>query len=180
MDTKNVFLNGDLQEEIYMHPPPSYSHSPNQMCKLQRAFYGLKQTLRAWLVKFSFTISAFGFVSTPHDYALFTRCSDQGMILLLLYVDDMIITGDDIKGIIELWQYLNQHFEIKDFGSLSYFLGLEVSSDDDGYYLSQAKYAFDLLSGANISDSKIVLTPLKPNVKLSSLDGTPLSNPTLH
>jgi hypothetical protein len=102
--------------------------------------YGQKQA------PFSFTIAPIGFVSSSYDSAIFIWRSDTGLILLLLYVDDMIITGDDTAGIHNLQQFLSQQFEMNDLGSLSYFLGLEVSSDPNGYYLSQAKYASDLIS----------------------------------
>lgn len=92
----------------------------------------------------------------------------------------MIITGDDITGISNLKRYLSQHFEMKDLGHLNYFLGLEVSSHSDGYTLSQAKYASDLLSRAGITDTKTVSTPLEPNVKLDLFDGTPLPDATLY
>uniref|UniRef100_A0A2N9GCA0 CCHC-type domain-containing protein n=1 Tax=Fagus sylvatica TaxID=28930 RepID=A0A2N9GCA0_FAGSY len=112
--------------------------------------------------------------------ALFIRRSDKGMILLLLYVDDMIITGDDHSGISDFKLFLHQQFEMKDLGHLSYFLGLEVSSDSTGYYLSQAKYASDLLSRAGLTDTKVVSTPLEMNARLTPLDGTPLSDATLY
>jgi hypothetical protein len=102
------------------------------------------------------------------------------MILLLLYVDDMIITGDDHSGIFDFKQFLHQQFEMKDLGHLSYFLGLEVSFDSNGYYLSQAKYASDLLSRAGSTDTKVVSTPLKMNARFAPLDGTPLSDATLY
>ena len=102
------------------------------------------------------------------------------MIFLLLYVDDMIITGDDHSGISDFKLFLHQQFEMKDFGHLSYFLGLEVSSDFTGYYLSQAKYASDLLSRAGLTDTKVVSTPLEMNARLTPLDGIPLSNATLY
>ena len=92
---------------------------------------------------------------TLHFYSL-----DPIVITLILpYVDDVIITFDNIVGICALQQFLNQHFEMKDLGTLSYFLGLEVTSSSDGYYLSQAKYASDLLSKAGITDNKTVSTP---------------------
>jgi hypothetical protein len=109
--------------------PPGYDHPPHKVCRLRRALYGLKQAPRAWFSKFSSTIAQTGFVSRPYDSALFIRRSDAGLILLLLYVDDMIITGDDTVSIRNLQQFLSQQFEMKDLGSLSYFLGLEVSSD---------------------------------------------------
>ncbi|GKV26095.1 hypothetical protein SLEP1_g35448 [Rubroshorea leprosula] len=128
IDVKNVFLNGDLVEEVYMKPPPRLEHPPN------------KSLPSIWF-------------ETNH-----------GMVLLLLYVDDMIITRDDILGIHDLRQFLNHKFEMKDLGVLSYFLGLEVTSYDDGYLLSQTKYAYDLISKAGFTDSKTSSTPLEPNV----------------
>jgi hypothetical protein len=180
MDVKNAFLNGDLSEEVYMQLPPGLSHSTNKVCRLRRALYGLKQAPRAWFAKFSTTISRLGYSIIPYDSALFIRHTDRGTILLLLYVDDMIITGDDITGIQELKQFLSQHFEMKDLGPLNYFLGLEISSSSDGYYLTQAKYISDLLSRANLTDSKIVDTPTELNTRLTPHDGEPLRDFTLY
>ena len=132
MDVKNPFLNGIWDEEVYMHPPPGYSHPPQKVYLLRRALYGLKQALRAWFAKFSSTIARLGFTSSPHDSALFIHRTNKGIILLLLFVDDMIITGDDSMAISDLQNYLSQHFKTKDLGSLSYFLGLEVSSGSNG------------------------------------------------
>uniref|UniRef100_A0A2N9FK40 Integrase catalytic domain-containing protein n=1 Tax=Fagus sylvatica TaxID=28930 RepID=A0A2N9FK40_FAGSY len=156
MDVKNAFLNGDLTEEVYMQAPPGYSDYPDKVCPPSSRSV------------------------CSHDTALFIRRSDKGMILLLLYVDDMIITGDDHSGISDFKLFLHQQFEMKDLGHLSYFLGLEVSSDSTGYYLSQAKYASDLLSRAGLTDTKVVSTPLEMNARLTPLDGTPLSDATLY
>ena len=90
----------------------------------------------------------------------------------------MIIIGDDFAGIFSLQHFLSQHFEMKDLGTFSYFLGLEVTSSSNGYYLSQAKYASDLLSKASITDNKTVSTPLEYNAKLTPLDGEPISDAT--
>ncbi|KAL5762227.1 hypothetical protein ACOSP7_018491 [Xanthoceras sorbifolium] len=180
MDVKNAFLNGDLTEEVYMKPPPGYDSPPNKVCRLRRALYGLKQAPRAWFAKFSTTIQQFGFLSSAYDSALFIRKTDHGCIFLLLYVDDMIITGDDVTGISDLKDFLRQHFEMKDLGHLSFFLGLEVSSDSNGFYLSQAKYVSDLLARAGLTDSKTTANPLEANVKLTPLEGIPLRDPTLY
>ncbi|GKV53531.1 hypothetical protein SLEP1_g60051 [Rubroshorea leprosula] len=125
MDVKNAFLNGDLEEEVYMKPSPGLHRPPNKVCRLRRALYGLKQSLRDWYAKFSATVSEFGFTSSPHDTALFICKTAWGMVLLLLYVDDMIITEDDVACVEELKQSLSQKFEMKDVGVLSYFLGLK-------------------------------------------------------
>ena len=149
MDVKNVFLNGELTEEVYMQLPPGFSQPPgfsHKVCCLRQALYGLKQAPRAWFAKFSSTISQHGFSASSYDSALFFRRSDHGITLFLLYVDDMIITSDDVQGIQDLKRFLGQHFEMKDLGPLSYFLSLEVSSSSNGYYLTQFKYTSDLIS----------------------------------
>ncbi|GKV26797.1 hypothetical protein SLEP1_g36032 [Rubroshorea leprosula] len=147
MDVKNAFLNGDLEEEVYMKPHLGLNHPPNKVCRLCRALYGLKQSPRAWYAKISATMSEFGFTSSPHDI-----------------------------GVEELKQSLNQKFEMKDLGVLSYFLGLEVASLDDGYLLSEVKYVSDLVSKAELNDGKSVSTPLEPNVKLTPMDDSSLSD----
>nr|GEW50397.1 putative copia-type protein [Tanacetum cinerariifolium] len=95
---KNAFLNGELQEEVHMKLPQGYLHLPNQVCKLKKALYGLKQAPRAWYKKFSTSVNKLGFSSSSYDHALFVRRINKGIVLLLLYVDDMIITRDDIQG----------------------------------------------------------------------------------
>ena len=99
MDVKNAFLNGELSEEVYMQPPPGLSVDSNKVCRLRRALYGLKQAPRAWFAKFSSSIFRLGYTASPYDSALFLRRTDKGTILLLIYVDNMIITGDDLSSI---------------------------------------------------------------------------------
>jgi len=101
-----------------MAPPPSVSHDSGYVCKLKKALYGLKQTPRAWFDKFSVVISSLGFVSNSYDPALFIKSNDTSRIILSLYVDDMIITSDDIDGISVLKTELARQFEMKDLGSL--------------------------------------------------------------
>jgi len=121
-----------------------------------------------------------GYTVSPYDSTLFLRRTDKGTILLLLYVDDMIITGDDLSGIQELKDFLSQQFEMKDLGHLSYFLGLEITHSTDGLYITQAKYASELLSRAGLTDSKTVDTPVELNAHLTPTGGKPLSNPSLY
>ena len=183
MDVENVFLNGELSEEVYMKLPPDYSHPPgfpHRVFRLRRALYGLKQAPRAWFSKFSSIISQHDFSGSSFDTDLFLRRSGHGIIILLLYVNDMIIAGDDMQGIQDLKHFLGRQFEMKDLGPLNYFFGLEVSSSADGYYLTQAKYTSDLISRASITDSKIVDTPIEYNYHLNSHDGESLSDTTLY
>ena len=107
MDFKNAFSNGNLSEEFYMQPPPGLSVDSNKVCHLRRALYSLKQAPRGWFAKFSSTISRLGYMANHYDSALFLHRIDKDTILLLLYVDDMIITGDDLNGIQELKVFFN-------------------------------------------------------------------------
>ena len=100
--------------------------------------------------------------------------------MLLLYVDDMIITSDDLSGIQELNDFLSQQFEMKDLGHLSYFLGLEITYFTEGLYITQAKYASDLLARAGLTDNKTVDTPFELNAHLTPSGRKPLSNPSLY
>uniref|UniRef100_A0A7N2LS35 Integrase catalytic domain-containing protein n=1 Tax=Quercus lobata TaxID=97700 RepID=A0A7N2LS35_QUELO len=106
MDVKNAFLNRDLSEEVSMQHLPGLSVDSNKVCYLRSALYGLKQAPWAWFAKFSSTISRLGYMASQYDSALFLRRTDKDTILLLLYVDDMIITGDDLSGIQELKDFL--------------------------------------------------------------------------
>ena len=121
-----------------------------------------------------------GYTTSPYDSALFLRHTDKGTILLLLYVDDMIITGDDLSDIQELKDFLSQQFEMKDLGHLSYFLGLAITHSTDGLYITQVKYASDFLSRAGLTDSKIVDTLVELNAHLTPSGGKPLSNPSIY
>ena len=180
MDVKNAFLNGDLQEEVYMVPPPGVFHQPGEVCKLRKALYGLKQAPRAWFEKFSTIITSLGFRPSNHDSALFVRCTPAGRILLSLYVDDMIITGDDVDGILMLKTELTRCFAMKDLGSLRYFLGIEVASSPKGYLLSQSKYISDIFERSRIIDNKTADTPIEINARYSASDGSPLPDPSLY
>ncbi|XP_016185473.1 uncharacterized protein LOC107627127 [Arachis ipaensis] len=179
MDMKNTFLNGDLKQRVYMKPLPRYSCSSNKVSLLCKILYGVKQAPREWFEKFMNTIYNLGFTCSPHENALFICKTDRGVLLLLLYVDDMIINSNDVDGISDLKASLHHHFEMKDLGSLSYFLDLDVISLKDGIYLSQAKYAFDLLARVRITDSRTKSTPLELNARFTYMDGTALDNPTI-
>ena len=91
-----------------MQPPPSLSVESNKVCHLRHVLYGLKQAPRAWFAKFSSTISCLGYMANYYDFALYLYRTDKGTIVLLLYMDDMIITGDDLNGIQELKDFLSQ------------------------------------------------------------------------
>ena len=178
MDVKNVFLNGTLAEEVYMDPPPGMNIPKGKTFRLNKALYGLKQAPKAWYDKFSKVMLDFGFRFCLTDTALFVKNSDAGIIILLLYVDDMIITGSDKQGVYDIKKFLKTHFEMSDLGFLKYFLGIEVAYSPRGYLLTQSKFALDIVARSGISDERYVDTPEIVNVKMKIDDGEPLENST--
>ncbi|XP_019053485.1 PREDICTED: uncharacterized protein LOC109114773 [Nelumbo nucifera] len=181
MDVKNAFLHGDLEEDIYMTPPLGlFSSSTLEVCKLNRSLYGLKQAPRAWFEKFRSTLLQFKFVQSQYDSSLFLHKTSIGIVLLLVYVDDMVITGTISLLITQLQQHLRESFHMKDLGHLTYFLGLEVQSNSSGIFLNQHKYTQDLVALAGLQDSSLVDTPLEVNVKYHSDEGELLSDPSLY
>ena len=122
LDVKNAFLNGELREEVYMQPPPGYSVPNGMVCRLHRSLYGLKQAPRAWFERFSSIVTDAAFKPSDHDPALFVHTSPRGRTLLLLCVDDIIITGDDSQFIDFVKQRLSDKFLMSGLGPLRYFL----------------------------------------------------------
>ena len=176
LDIKNAFLHGDLEEEVYMEQPPGFvaqGESSTMVCRLQRSLYGLKQSPRAWFGRFSTVVQQFGMIRSEADHSLFYRHSTQGCIYLIVYVDDIVITGSDQQGILQLKQHLSHQFQTKDLGKLRYFLGIEVAQSKDGLVISQRKYAMDILEETGLLNAKPVDTPMDPNVKLLPNHGEP-------
>ena len=126
-----------------MHQPPGYNDSahPDFVCKLHKSLYGLKQAPRAWFERFAFHLLHLGFTASVADSSLFIFCSDRTIIYLLLYVDDIIVTGNNSSQIASLIAALGTVFELKDLGDLHYFLGIQITPIPHGLLLSQTKYA---------------------------------------
>jgi histone deacetylase 1/2 len=178
VDVHNAFLHGDIQEEVYMYQPPGYVDKvhPTRVCRLQKSLYGLKQSPRAWYSKLSSKLQSLGFIPSKADTSLFIFIHRQVTIYMLIYVDDIIITGSCEKAVHMLMKKLSDAFALKDLGKLSYFLGIEVTDQDDGVALTQAKYAADLLRRVNMHNCKDIATPMASSEKLSKSAGSPLSD----
>jgi hypothetical protein len=147
LDIKNAFLHGDLQEEVYMEQSPGFvvPGEYGKVCYLNKSLYGLKQSPRAWFGKFSKAIQKFGQQKSKCDHSVFYRQSNSGLILIVVYVDDIVITGNDTGGISSFKTLLQAQCHTKDLGELKYFLRVEVTRKRKGIYLSQRKYVLDLL-----------------------------------
>ncbi|KAM2621688.1 hypothetical protein TB2_026408 [Malus domestica] len=167
MDVKNAFLHGELEEEVYMRLPPGHEREKEQgvVCKLHKAIYGLKQSPRAWYSKLSSVFMSSGFKRSNADSSMFTRLGTHGRLVVLVYVDDLIVTGDNPEEINALKATLHSTFSIKDLGRLRYFLGIEMDQSPTGLFLNQQKYVLDLLEEANMMHCKPAKTPLPTNFK---------------
>ncbi|XP_068649520.1 uncharacterized mitochondrial protein AtMg00810-like [Aristolochia californica] len=180
MDVKNVFLHGDLQKDIYMKFPSGMTTSPQDVCKLRRPLYGLKQAPRAWFDKFCSTLLIQRFTQSQYDSSFFFHKSASGIILLLVYMDDIILTGTDSGLITRLHQLLHATFHMKDLGQLAYFLGLEVYHRPKGIFLNQHKYTQDIITLAGLADTSSIATPMEVNVKYRKDEEDLLDDPTLY
>jgi len=135
-----------------LHPIGFKSKNSNIFCKLNKAIYGLKQALRSSFQNLSIVLSSFGFSSTKSDSSLFIKSQNNVTLFVLIYVDDIIITGSSYAIIKSLIQSLQKHFGLKDLGKLHYFLGVETSWIVDGsLHRSQNKYIKDILHKSSMS-----------------------------
>eukprot|EP00253_Pinus_taeda_P011895 PITA_11895 len=159
MDVKNALLHGDLSEEIYMEQPHGFIMDSSLVCRLKKSLYNLKQAPRAWYAKMdSFLLSPNfeRYKSHPNVYMLRTHDS---LLILVLYVDDLLITDSLASAIATVKRALHDRFFMMDMGPLHFFLSLEIREDATGIKLSQAKYARDLLKRFRMTDCKPAPTP---------------------
>ncbi|XP_019092352.1 PREDICTED: uncharacterized protein LOC109129155 [Camelina sativa] len=172
MDVNNAFLHGDLDEEVYMKLPTGFRHThPGKVCHLRKSLYGLKQALRSWFKKLSDSLLRFGFVQSYDDYSLFSYSRGGIELHVLVYVDDLVICGNDAYMLRQFKDYLSRCFSMKDLGKLKYFLGIEMSRASDGIFISQRNYALDIVSDYDLADSRFAFTPLEKNHGLAKDDG---------
>ena len=180
LDVKNAFLHGDLSETVYMAQPPGFESKGESVCHLRKSIYGLKQSPRAWFDKFSSTVVSHGMTRSQADHSVFFKRTTSGIVILVVYVDDIVITGSDNDGIQVLIRHLCSSFLTKDLGKLRYFLGIEVARSKAGISLSQRKYTLDLLKDTGYLGSKPVATPMETNHKLMPDDGELVDDPELY
>ena len=162
-----------------MVQPPGYMDPahPNHVCRLLKSLYGLKQAPRAWFERFSTQLLRIGFQATLANSSLFILKQGHQVVYLLVYVDDIVMTRNDPQFLSSLIAQLSTAFELKDLGPLSYFLGIQITRTSKGLFLSQAKYAQDLLLKVNMVSSIPARTPCAPNSRLIPTEGSLLSNP---
>ncbi|CAL8122960.1 unnamed protein product [Prunus armeniaca] len=181
MDVHNAFLHGDLHEEVYMLPPPRYRRQgEHTVCRLHKSLYGLKQASRSWFRKFSSAIQNIGFFQSKAYYSMFTQTHGKSFTVILLYVDDMIITGNDDDAIRDLKHFLSTCFQIKDLGPLKYFIGVEIARSKYSISFCQRKYTLDILEDAGLLGAEPEKIPIEANVALMPTGSDPLKDPTCY
>nr|KYP46744.1 Retrovirus-related Pol polyprotein from transposon TNT 1-94 [Cajanus cajan] len=168
MNVKSAFLNGELEEEVYVTQPPGFKvvGEEHKVLKLKKALYGLKQAPRAWNNKIDGFLVQQGFVKCAVEYGIYSRIENGEVLIICLYVDDLLITGSNIKMIEEFKRRMKVQFEMTDLGRLSYFIGMEFTYSKKGILLHQSKYAKDVLKKFRMSECNAATTPIEANLKL--------------
>ncbi|KAH9667020.1 retrovirus-related pol polyprotein from transposon RE1 [Citrus sinensis] len=171
-----------ISEAVYMPQPEGFEdkNRPSYICKLEKALYGLRQAPRAWFDKLKGALSCWGFKNSKSDTSLFFRRIESKIVIMLIYVDDIIITGSDSQGIEEVIKDLNTSFALKDLGNLNFFLGIQVQRSQNSLLLSQVKYIQDLLTKTEMTDCKGIETPFSTSEKLKKGVGNKFHDPTLY
>ncbi|XP_019229148.1 PREDICTED: uncharacterized protein LOC109210221 [Nicotiana attenuata] len=174
-------MRDDLDEDVYMKIPQCVTVSgPNMVCKLNKSLHGLKQASRQWYSKLSDSLLSKDYSVSKNDYSLFIKSTGSYITIIDVYVDDILLSGNDEEEMTSLKLFLDDQFKIKDLWHLHYFPGLEILNEYGGVIICQRKFALDLLSEFNYLDYNVVSSPLDVHLKLSIEDGGPLSDPFLY
>ena len=173
MDVKTTFLNGELEEVIYMKQPEGFVEpgKEDHVCKLQKSIYGLKQASRQWYKKFDSVISSFGFTENIVDECVYIKTVGKIFIFLILYVDDILLARSNIKLLKDTKEFLSANFDMKDLGEASYVLGIEIQRDrSQGLLgLSQKNYIQKVLKRFNMQSCAEGNSPMSKGDKLSKI-----------
>jgi hypothetical protein len=176
LDVKTAFLNGKLDEQIFMQQPEGYEQGgPNVVCRLKRSLYGLRQAPRAWHTRLNEELGHLGFGLSLGDAALFTGTVDGEQVLLLVWVDDILIAGPGVERISKVKAQLAALFDVRDLGEATYFLGMELGRDRAArtLKLTQIRLTRELLSRYGLESARAPSVPLAAETKLTK-EGEPL------
>ena len=170
MDVKTAFLNGNLKEDVYMIQPEGFvvHKDAGKVCKLQKAIYGLKQASRSWNIRFDEVVKEFGFIRNDEESCVYKKFSGSAKAFLILYVDDILLIGNDVNFLSEIKDSLKKSFSMKDLGEAAYVLGIRIYRDRSKCLiaLSQSTYIDKVLKRFNMENSKKGLLPMSPGTVL--------------
>jgi hypothetical protein len=174
LDIKTAFLNGKLEEDVWVEQPAGYEEGgPGMACHLDRALYGLRQAPRAWHLKLKEELGAMGFTACNADAALFVRKGAMNNTYLVIYVDDILIAADTKRKVEDVKAAIKQVFDARDLGEASFFLGMVIQRDraNRTIKLTQARTTADLVAKYGLSDAKPRSLPLDPALRLMQGEG---------
>jgi len=156
MDVKSAFLNGYIDEEVYVSQPPGFEdhNNPDHVFKLKKALYGLKQAPRQWYERLSNFLLSQGYEREKIDKILFIKNSCKDIIFVQVYVDDIIFGATNVSLREQFVATMQEEFDMSMMGELNFFLGLQVKQVEHGIFLSQAKYCRELLKKLNMENCK--------------------------
>lgn len=171
MDVCSAFLHGEIKENIFMYLPDNCNLPEGKVCQLKKAIYGLKRAPKYWNEKFHEFMSTQNFIKSENDHCLYFRITDQFKIYVLIYVDDLIITGSNVKEIDNLKVEMMKNFKMKDLGLISYYLGISVNQNllENTVTLSQSNYLENVLKRFDMYECKNVSTPMDNNFNYDDL-----------
>ncbi|XP_042988889.1 uncharacterized mitochondrial protein AtMg00810-like [Carya illinoinensis] len=162
-----------------MTPPPRYCpKGETRVCRLRKSLYGLKQASHNWFFKLTTVLLDAGFIQSQADHSLFTLVTTMSITIVLVYVDDILVAGNDLSKIEDFKRVLSTNFKTKDLGPLKYFFGLEVARSSKDIFLNQRKYALDILKDIGQLGARNAPFPMEQNLKLNNQDGTLLYDPS--
>ena len=173
LDVKTAFLNGELEETIYMQPPPGYDlGSGGRVCKLIKALYGLRQAPRAWYAKLHAALTRLGFEASTADPSLYVRRKEGSEVWLLVYVDDLLLAASSAKVVSAVKQVIMGTFESRDLGAATLFIGMEILRDRAArsITISQQRMTTELVTKYGHGDGKAKSAPMSPGFKLTRGD----------
>jgi hypothetical protein len=168
MDVKSAFLNGVIQEEVYVRHPLGFESPkyPDRVYKLSKALYGLKQATQAWYARLKTFLLEHGYVMGSVDKTLFTLNHGTNFLLVQIYVDDIIFGGSSHTLVSRFQEMMESEFQMSMMGEITFFLGIQVNQTKQGIFVHQAKYTKDLMKKFNMAELKPVSTSMRPAVSL--------------
>ncbi|GJR02356.1 retrovirus-related pol polyprotein from transposon TNT 1-94 [Tanacetum coccineum] len=179
MDVKSAFLNGFINEEVYVAQPPEFIdfEKPNHVFKLKKALYGLKQAPKAWYDRLKAFLLDHKYIIGLVDNTLFTEKRNSHIIIVQIYVDDIIFGSICQELCDDFSKIMHNEFEIRMICELNFFLGLQIKQFDDGIFFNQSKYVKEMLKKFGLEDSKPIKTPMSSETKLTrDEDGEPIDD----
>ncbi|KAL0550032.1 hypothetical protein IC582_014528 [Cucumis melo] len=182
MDVRTAFLNGDLEEEIYMEQPKGFivHGQESKVCKLDKFLYSLKQAPKQWHETFDNLLMSKGFKVNESDKCIYYKTKGRLCIIICLYVDDMLIFGSNFHVINDVKSMLRENFDMKGLGEADVILDIKITRTENGTFVDQSHYIEKILKKYNYFDSKLACTPYGSSVKLFKNTGDSVNQSEYH